>query len=195
MLESHAGRQSHQGNAPVLAGLFRLGRERHALALRHAEHRSVAPQRQLAHQRLCGKHGRWGHPALMRPRRLIGRGGAQLGAARGLLYSWCHCQKPPSDEEKAGRVLCHRRGLGCAFLSRTRLPVCLSVCRPACLSTCRPGRRTHSASTVKRSTRNEAACAKALHEGAPLSWPPSTTDCRVVETSSSRPHHRSRQQE
>ena len=194
MLESHAGRQSQQGSAPVLAGLFRLGRERHALALRHAEHRSVAPQRQLTHQRLCGKNGRWGHPALMRPRRLIGRGGAQLGAARGV------CSTPGANARslrrgKAGRVLCHRRGLGCAFLSRTRLPVCLSVCRPACLSTFRPGRRTHSASTVKRSTRNEAACAKALHAGAPLSWPPSTTDCRVVETSSSRPHHRSRQQE
>ena len=46
---------------------------------------------------------------------------------------------------------------------------------------------------TKRS--RNAACAKALHEGAPLSWPPSATDCSVVESSSSRPHHRSRQQE
>jgi hypothetical protein len=48
---------------------------------------------------------------------------------------------------------------------------------------------------VKRSTKKETACAKALHEGVPLIWPPSATDCSVVETSSSRPHTRSRQQE
>ena len=50
-------RESHQRSPPVLAGLSRIGRERHAAALRHAEHRSVAPQQQLAQQRLCGKHG------------------------------------------------------------------------------------------------------------------------------------------
>ena len=131
--ESHAGGQSHQDSAPVLAGLFRLGRERHALALRHAEHRSVAPQRQLAHQRLCGKHGRWGHPALVRPRRLIGRGGAQLGAARGLLYSWCHCQKPPTRKSRPSSVPPARLRLRVSLSHPSAcLPVCLSVVQPVC---------------------------------------------------------------